>query len=384
MTSILIGITIILSAPYCGLRRSSAAVRHTVWTCAIMATLLFAPLRWIAPQRALNGALPRIFTPPVSVSGVAGGHALNIAGIAIALWITGSLLVAVRLIASTLRLRRIVREARPIGAGVFTSPRIPGPVVAGILRPVILVPKNSSSWTPARRRAVLAHELAHVRRHDPLIFLMAHLATIVYWFHPLCWLASARLRAESELACDDAALRVGLLPSGYAGHLLELARTFNPQPAIAMAATTHLESRVKSILDPAVNRSFAARRNWLVASLITVAVIAPLVIFNLQAQDAPTRVRVGGNVQSAKIISQPKPTYPPEMKAQRLEETVVLDAVISKEGVPVSLSSANGARPEFVKSAVDAVMQWRYEPTLLNGQAVEVETTITVNYTLSR
>jgi TonB family protein len=384
MTSILIGITIILAAPYCSLRRSSAALRHTVWTCAILATLLFAPLRWIAPQRSLSGALPVILTPPVNVSGVGAGHDFNIIGIAIALWITGSLFVALRLIFSTVRLRRIVRDSRSIGGGVFTSSRIPGPVVAGILRPVILIPETSSSWTPARRRAVLAHELAHVRRHDPLIFLMAHVATIVYWFHPLCWLAASRLRAESELACDDAALRVGLLPSGYAEHLLDLARNFNPQPAIAMAATSHLESRVKSILDPAVNRSFAARRNWLVASLITAAVIAPLAIFNLQAQDAPTRVRVGGNVQSAKIISQPKPTYPPEMKAQRLEETVVLDAVISKEGVPLSLSSQNGARPEFVKSAVDAVMQWRYEPTLLNGQAVEVETTITVNYTLSR
>ncbi len=257
-------------------------------------------------------------------------------------------------------------------------------MVAGILRPVILVPENSSSWTPSRRRAVLAHELAHVRRRDPLIFLAAHLATIVYWFHPLCWLAASRLRAESERACDDAALRVGLLPSGYAEHLLDLARNFNPQPAIAMAATSHLESRVKSILDPAVNRSFAARRNWLVASLITAAFIAPLAIFNLQAQEPPARIRVGGNIQSAKIVSQPKPVYPPEMKAQRLEETVVLDAVISKEGVPLSLSSQNGARPEFVKSAVDAVLQWRYEPTLLNGQAVEVETTITVNYTLQR
>ncbi len=88
MTSILIGITIILAAPYCGLRRSSAAVRHTVWTCAIVATLLFAPLRWIAPQRSLSGALPVILTPPVDVNGVGGGHALNLAGIAIALWIT--------------------------------------------------------------------------------------------------------------------------------------------------------------------------------------------------------------------------------------------------------------------------------------------------------
>jgi len=121
--------------------------------------------------------------------------------------------------------------------------------MTGILRPVILLPEDASNWTPSRRRAVLAHELAHVRRHDPAILLAAHLATIVYWFHPLCWLAAVRLRIESERACDDAALRIGLLPSGYAGHLLDLARMFNPQPAIPTATTSHLESRVKSILD---------------------------------------------------------------------------------------------------------------------------------------
>src|ERR1700743_687520 len=97
MPSILIGITIILSVPNCVSRRSSAALRHTVWTCAILATLLIAPLRWIAPQRSLNGALPVILTPPVNVSGVAGGLALNVAGVAIALWIHGSLFVGTRL-----------------------------------------------------------------------------------------------------------------------------------------------------------------------------------------------------------------------------------------------------------------------------------------------
>ena len=119
-----------------------------------------------------------------------------------------------------------------------------------------------------------------------MILLAAHLATIVYWFHPLCWLAAARLRIESERACDDAALRIGLLPSGYAGHLLDLARMFNPQPAIPMATTSHLESRVKSILDPFVNRSFAARRTWLAAALITAAVMAPLTVLSLHAQQS--------------------------------------------------------------------------------------------------
>jgi protein TonB len=79
------------------------------------------------------------------------------------------------------------------------------------------------------------------------------------------------------------------------------------------------------------------------------------------------------------------PIYPPDMKEQRLEGVVVLQAVISKEGVPLSLDSQNAdVNRAFVDAAIDAVKQWRYKPTLLNGEPVEVITTITVNFTLSQ
>ena len=496
------GITILLIAAYCMtemLRRNSAALRHVVWTCAIIATLLFALLRWRAPQRVINQPLPVILTPTLTVNEVPSGNALSLTDVAIFLWLCGSVFMAIRLIVNAERLRRIVREARPLQRAcpipILTSPRISGPVVAGILRPVILFPDDASQWTPSRRRAVLAHELAHVRRRDPLILLAAHLATIVYWFHPLCWLAAARLRVESERACDDAALRIGLLPSGYAEHLLDLARLFNPQPAIPMATTSHLESRVKSILDPFVNRSFAAGRTWLVAAFITAAMMAPLTVFRLHAQQSvgagsiggvvsdptgavvarvqviasnsdagnkevatsrldgsfafnnipagrytlevraagfavarmenlvvvnggtlradprlvvgnvaenvqvvaqgtPMRpvltpstgpIRVGGNVQAAKLIQQVRPIYPATLQAQGSEGTVLLAAVISKDGTPTSLIPQNTAvDPAFIAAATDAVSQWRYQPTLLNGEPIEIKTTITIEFKLQQ
>src|SRR5207244_2162633 len=111
------------------------------------------------------------------------------------LWALGTVAMTARLIRHGLRVRSIVhagRGKRP----VLVSPLIRGPLAAGVFRPVILLPDTSSGWTLSRRRAVVAHEAAHIRRHDPAILFAAHLATAIYWFHPLSWLALARLRAE--------------------------------------------------------------------------------------------------------------------------------------------------------------------------------------------
>lgn len=95
------------------------------------------------------------------------------------------------------------------------------------------------------------------------------------------------------------------------------------------------------------------------------------------------RIRVGGNVQSTKLVFQPKPAYPPEAKQARIQGTVRLRAVISKDGAVQDLQVISG-HPLLVASALQAVKQWVYQPTLLNGNPTEVETEIDVNYTLSQ
>jgi len=98
---------------------------------------------------------------------------------------------------------------------------------------------------------------------------------------------------------------------------------------------------------------------------------------------APQRIRVGGSVQRAKQLETPSPIYPPLAKAQRISGTVSLSAVISKDGRIEQLTVISG-HPMLIQAALDAVSRWRYQPTLLNGEPVEVWTQIDVNFTLTQ
>jgi protein TonB len=95
----------------------------------------------------------------------------------------------------------------------------------------------------------------------------------------------------------------------------------------------------------------------------------------------PKRIVVGGNVQSAKIVRQPLPVYPPIAKSAHMQGTVVLHAIIDKDGSVQQLEYISGP-PILMKSAMEAVRQWRYQPTLLNGEPVQVDTTISVVFSL--
>jgi protein TonB len=98
---------------------------------------------------------------------------------------------------------------------------------------------------------------------------------------------------------------------------------------------------------------------------------------------AVQRIRVGGNVQQAKLVRQPKPAYPPLAKQARIQGVVHLQAIISKDGTIQKLEVIGG-HPLLVPAALEAVKQWVYQPTLLNGEPVEVITQIDVNFTLSQ
>jgi TonB family protein len=500
MLAVLAGVTLVLAfalAITAAMRSASAGARHVVWTCAIAAVLLIAPLRWRAPQRVYAPILPTVTTAPIFAAPTPAPESSDIkpARIVTGIWAAGTLLLLIRLLRNALQLRSIVRTAKGTHP-ILTTPLIRGPLVTGVFRPSILLPSESASWNAARSRAVIAHEAAHIRRRDPLILFTAQIATAIYWFHPLVWLGASRLRRESERACDDAALNLGLLPSSYAEHLLALARKFNTQLAIPMATTSHLESRVKSILDPKTSRSFAARRTWFGALGATAMILFAVSSVSLTAQStsgvsgitgtvtdpsgavvpnatikatnidlnttdtaysradgsyafatlapgryslsvmvpgfavfraenldlqagktiqvtarlnvgsvkqavevagrgtprpeasqaaAPARLRVGGQVQAANLISQARPVYPPDLMAEGVEGAVQLQAIIGKDGSIQSLRSISGSVNQgLVAAAMDAVKQWRYKPTLLNGEPIEVMTTIDVNFTLSQ
>src|SRR5579864_1166703 len=97
----------------------------------------------------------------------------------------------------------------------------------------------------------------------------------------------------------------------------------------------------------------------------------------------PSRIRVGGNVQAANIIKKVVPVYPPLAQQARIQGTVRFTAIIGKDGTIQNLQLVSG-HPLLVPSATQAVKQWVYKPTLLNGEPVEVITQIDVNFTLSQ
>jgi periplasmic protein TonB len=98
---------------------------------------------------------------------------------------------------------------------------------------------------------------------------------------------------------------------------------------------------------------------------------------------AQSRIKVGGNVTAARLQNKVTPVYPPLARQTRISGTVRLHAIIAKDGTVQQLEVLSG-HPLLVQSALDAVRQWRYQPTLLNGEPVEVDTTVDVIFSLNQ
>jgi beta-lactamase regulating signal transducer with metallopeptidase domain/tetratricopeptide (TPR) repeat protein len=161
----------------------------------------------------------------------------------------------------TLRLRRQVR--------LWQAADNPMPLTWGWWRPVVLLPAEATHWPAPRRRVVLLHELAHVKRWDCLTQTVARIVRALYWVNPLVWLATRRMCVERERACDDLVLDGGCKASDYATQLVEIAQTYRHIPqvaAIAMARSSQIKGRIAAIVDA----SRARRARPLTATAILV------------------------------------------------------------------------------------------------------------------
>jgi beta-lactamase regulating signal transducer with metallopeptidase domain len=290
-------------------RRGAASARHLVWLLAVAGLLVLPGLSGLLPawqrplwavgaradaeneltltlelapaEAGLNSVTPSSITAasPVFVPGKhAGGQRLAThfrtgwAALALAAWLAGAGFILFSIAVARLQLHALRRDAHaPANAGwlallnglrkelridrrvtLLQSVDDVMPVTWGWWRPVILLPAEADEWSLERRRVVLLHELAHVKRWDCLTQMLARLACAVYWFNPLVWVAARRMGVERESACDDLVLNVGCKASDYAAHLVEIARTFRRVPqvaAIAMARSSPLEGRIAAIVD---------------------------------------------------------------------------------------------------------------------------------------
>lgn len=285
------------------LRRGTAAARHQIWALGVAGALLLPLLCWVLPSLPLSlgtstiGAGSSLLETAVFVTGgltTSAGPSWP-SWLAVT-WAAGALLVSLRFLRGHFAARRLSRAAKPAHAEAWLSARceaaaalgvardvglarseaIGSPMTIGVLRPRVLLPAAADGWSPQRLRAVLLHELGHVRRHDTLIQLGAQLVCALYWWNPLAWLAAARLRIEREHACDDLVLGAGIRPSSYAADLLEVARCISPAEAahagaICMVDLSWTEARLRRILDSATPRRPLGARFRLAARGATLA-----------------------------------------------------------------------------------------------------------------
>ncbi|HUR00878.1 MAG TPA: M56 family metallopeptidase, partial [Gemmatimonadaceae bacterium] len=176
--------------------------------------------------------------------------------------------------------------------------RLAVPVTWGIVYPAVLLPQDADTWSEERRRFVLVHEMAHVKRFDALTQLVAQISIALFWFDPLVWIAAHRMRVEREHACDDYVLRDGTTPSLYAGELLEMVRSIGTPhhdraapafAALAMARRSEFEGRMLSILDPRIDRKNLNRRGTLMTAVIVALLTFPLAALRPFQQPAAAR-----------------------------------------------------------------------------------------------
>jgi len=513
-------------------RNGSAALRHFVLTAGVATAVLTLPLSRLMPawEMAPPAAAERPTVeseaappPPGDVAVVMvkspamppAGRRWNVRApeVAFAAWSIGAVAFAAPLFLGLIGLRRLTAAAAPvdderwlslrdeIAAGLGVRRRVPllwanmAVGTWGLLRPRIVLPAEALAWDDARARAVLAHELAHVRRGDWAVQVAADTLRAVFWFNPLSWIVARRLRDESERACDDAVLDTGVQNATYASHLLDIARASRgaaPAAAMAMARSSTLEGRITAMLNPTIDRRLPSR-NVRLATVVALLVVACAAAVRVAAQVAgpaplqgtvydasggvlpgvemalvneqgikwctPTDgegrfefapvgagkyvleatipglrtlnqaivlerpkdwtriltmqvgelqetiqvtarrprtpvapanaatagpVRVGGNIKPPKKVAHVNPIYPESMRAAGLEGVVKLDVLIATDGTLASVRVLNSeAHPDFGVAASAAVRQWKFTPTLLNGQAVEVAMTVSMSFSLS-
>jgi beta-lactamase regulating signal transducer with metallopeptidase domain len=182
---------------------------------------------------------------------------------------------------SAMGIRRHVTLRFTRGAG--------SPATCGLFRPEIFLPGFAARWSTVERRAVLLHELSHVRDHDWMFVLAARLMCALLWFHPAVWFVARRFRAECETACDDSVISGGVRASQYAELLLRtrdgVRGVAGRRAAVALSTGRGLKGRLTTLMAPGRDLSRPRRSVVVACQLLALAVSLPVATVQL----APTR-----------------------------------------------------------------------------------------------
>jgi len=380
-------------------------IRHPrtelIWYHCLLAACLLLPMvqTWdrevihITPVTpAKPDIMPMAQPAPVALSWT--WEEWTIAGLA-----TGAGFRALWLVLGLLRLRRYRRTAKPIWplppafvaaqchvgtpAAMFVSKEIEGPVTFGFIDPLVLVPASTLDLPVDAQRAVLVHELLHVRRHDWLWVLCEEIISVALWFHPAVWWLTSRIRLAREEAVDREVVTLVESREPYVDALLAMAKVkVGPDlaPAPPFARGPNLVQRVRSILNE-VNMS---QRRLLLSYVSATAIVGVTVWFAAQSfplKAAPqweVRDSAGVTVQSAPlVVHRAGVAYPLEARNKRIEGAVVLEAQLAASGSVIDARVVSGPS-ELRRAALESLLQWHFQ----NDDRSEKRVAVTIEFKL--
>jgi len=276
-----------------------------------------------------SGPPPSVASPPTPIPSAAvrpsGLSRIPWPALILLTWITGAVLLLVQSVRGLAAIGEVAKSSVPIMQGPLADAartaassiqvgrrvelrqmtsvgEVTVPLTYGARRPVVVLPAEADRWPPERLRAVLLHEMAHVKRHDWALQMLSHLAGALYWFHPLVWVSTRRMRVESEAACDDLVLGAGVPAQDYARHLLDVALSVRDirrlrSGAVAMAQGPKVEGRLRAVLALGLSRRPVARRAAAGVLAVCLLLVVPLAALRLVAQAEGVPVPAADHLQ---------------------------------------------------------------------------------------
>jgi TonB family protein len=381
-----------LSLALFGLRRRSPNSRYII-SCVALAVLALMPLvtTWLLysrPAPARSGAAAANVSQVISAAAAPLQFRqtlwLNWLRVwALQLWSVGVLMFSMRLILGYKHTFTLRRRGSPAGEsviGVVTrltkimgvqrkvralmSSMVESPSVVGWLRPVILLPPATlMGLTSLQLEAIIAHEIAHIRRYDYLVNMVQMLVETLLFYHPAVWWTSKRMRLERELCCDDLAVRFCGNPLRYAKALTRLERLRLSTPNVAMASTGGpLLYRIQRLVGVNGKEHGPSRLPALLAIGIGVLCLALNVTW-VRGQDSPgVKVDLG----SSSLIHRTPVRYPEAVQKQGITGTVQLEVKLDATG-NVSDARVLSGPEELRKTALESVLNWHFTSDAARG-----------------
>ena len=350
--------------------RRHASTRYAVWFVSLLA-LFILPLVGQLSFGISKSPILVLTTGTVSQvtqeTSSAGGSWFA------AIWTVGILVCAVRVVASFLRLSRIMRTAAPapqLGERVFVSSLVSIPVAAGLLHPAIIIPGDLADALPQHDlEAILAHERAHIARNDILGNVIQRIVESLLFFNPWVYVIGRQLVKEREAACDDWAVCAGSDPARYASCLATLGlRTPGLQTSLltpsAIWPERMLVGRIARLLN---GKAIQVKTNYPVVA----AAVALFALLGIAFQNPRGVAAATGCSSDVRVLHAAAPDIPASAAKAHPRAEVTLAVTVTRGGHASNIELVKSSGNEAIDHAVaHAAAHATYKPAFRNCKAV--------------